>query len=1048
MSDGARETGNGEKPGTQSRPGLPVYPPPAAMPPPDPLEPQPEVLDFRALALRRADERGGRPWRSLEELANTPEFSAMLHRDENAVALDPSGVDRRDLFKYLGASFALAGLTACTRQPTEKIVPYVRQPEEIIPGGHPLTYATAMTLGGTATGLLIESHQGRPTKAEGNPLHPASLGASDVFSQASLYGLYDPDRSQTLLYLEEIRPWPAFLGAIHAAIEAERAGRGAGLRLLTETVCSPTLARQIQELLKALPEAKWVQWEPAGRHNAREGARLAFGEYVEAIPHFDRADVIVSLDADFLSSGPAFLRATRDFSSRRRVGADGAGLNRLYAVESTPANTGAKADHRLPLRAGEVEGFARQLAAAVGLGEAGAAGVGPSAPERVKFVAALAEDLAKHRGRSLIVAGDGQPPAVHALAHAMNAALGNVGATVEFAAPPEAQPSDQLADLSALASDMDAGRVRTLLILGGNPVFTAPADFRFGERLQKVGLRIHLSPHVDETSVACHWHIPEAHFLESWSDARAFDGTASIVQPLIAPLYGGRSAHEVLAATSTEPERSGYDVVRDTWRPFLGGADFEAAWRRALHDGVIPGTASVSKNVTARAVPAPAPAAPPASGGLEVIFRPDPMIHDGRFANNGWLQELPKPLTKLTWDNAAIVSPATAGRHSLAKEDVVRLTVGGRSVDAAVWIEPGHADDSVTVHFGYGRTRAGKFGTGAGFNAYAIRASGALWIAAGGQIVKTGATHPLACTQMHQNMEGRDIVRAANVADFVRDPQFAHRLTKSPEDGETMYPTYPSDTHAWAMAIDLNQCVGCNACVVACQAENNIPVVGKDQVRRGREMHWLRIDHYYGGEPANPQHYLQPVPCMHCEKAPCELVCPVEATVHSAEGLNDMVYNRCVGTRYCSNNCPYKVRRFNFYHYSTQFRAPSLQMLTNPDVTVRWRGVMEKCTYCVQRINRVKIDSEIGNRTIRDGEITTACAQACPANAIVFGDLSDPASRVAQMRKDPRTYALLEELGTRPRTTYLAQVRNPNPALPEPVRRDWPTSFREETGQL
>ncbi|MFN2633413.1 MAG: TAT-variant-translocated molybdopterin oxidoreductase [Thermoanaerobaculia bacterium] len=1030
---------------SSDRPLLPAYAPaaapsPAASAPVPAPAAEPDPLDFLALARRRTAERGGEPWRSLEELAEAPEFESMIHREfpENTV----EGIDRRELFKYMSASFALAGLTACTRQPTEKIVPYVRQPEEIVPG-KPLFYATAATLGGYATGLLVESQQGRPTKAEGNPLHPASLGASDAFCQAALYDLYDPDRSKTLLYLEEIRPWAAFLGAIRVAIEAERIGRGAGLRILTETVTSPTLAAQIQGILRAFPAAKWIQWEPAGRDNARAGAMLAFGEPVETIPRLDRADVVLSLDADFLSCGPGQLRWARDFASRRRFRPGGAGMNRLYAVESTPGNTGAKADHRLPLRAGDVEGFGRLLAGELGAG-AKTAPI-PSVPPA--FLSALVSDLQGSRGRSLVLAGDGQPPAVHAIAHALNAALGNAGNTVAYVSPADAQPSDQLALLRELVNDMDAGRVRTLIILGGNPAFTAPADLRFAEKLGKVDLRAHLSPHQDETSRLCQWHIPQAHFLEAWSDARAYDGTASIVQPLIAPLYAGRSAHEVLGALSDQPERSAYEIVRDTWRGPLG-AHFEAAWRRALHDGILPDTASPVRAVTSRGMPPEIPrAGASAAPGLEVIFRPDPMIWDGRFANNGWLQELPKPLTKLTWDNAAIVSVGTAARLKLAKEDVVRLSVGGRSVQAPVWIEPGHPDDSVTVHFGYGRTRSGRFGNGAGFNAYAIRSSDALWIGRGATIEKTGATHPLACTQLHQNMEGRDLARAGNVSDFQADPNFAHRRTKAPEPEESMYPEYPSDTYAWGMAIDLNQCVGCNACVIACQSENNIPVVGKDQVRRGREMHWLRIDHYYGGEPANPQHYFQPVPCMHCEKAPCELVCPVAATVHSAEGLNDMIYNRCVGTRYCSNNCPYKVRRFNFYHYSTQFRAPSLKMLTNPDVTVRWRGVMEKCTYCVQRINGSKIASEIEGRRVRDGEITTACAQACPADAIVFGDLADPKSRVSQLRRDPRTYGLLEELGTRPRTTYLAGVRNPHPSLSSPMRTDWPQSYANETEQ-
>jgi molybdopterin-containing oxidoreductase family iron-sulfur binding subunit len=1007
-------------------------------------------VDFVALARRR------QPWRSLEELAETPEFQRAL-RGESSEKLveEAAGFDRRELFQYLGVSMALAGLTGCTRQPEEKIVPYVRQPEDVIPG-RPQFYATAMTVGGFATGLLVESHQGRPTKVEGNALHPASLGATDAFAQAATWGLYDPDRSQTVLYLEEIRPWSAFLGAVRVALDAERSAGGEGIAILTETVGSPTLAAQIRSVLKDFPKARWVQWEPVNRDNARAGSKLAFGEALEPLYRFEKADVVLSLDADFLSCGPGSLRWARDFASRRRVtdAASTASLNRLWSVESTPGNTGAKADHRLPLKAGDVEAFARQLAHALGAGSPPLS-VPPPAAVPQAFLATLVKDLQAHRGRSLVVAGEQQPPAVHAIAHAINGALGNAGATVEYAVPAEAVVTDQLAELSRLSNDMDNGRMRLLVIVGGNPAYSAPADLKFAERLGKVPFRAHLSPHFDETSVLCQWHIPEAHFLESWGDARAIDGTASIVQPLIAPLYGGRSAHEVLAAMSSQPERSTYEIVRESWRSKLTG-DFETAWRRALHDGVIPNTASPAKSPPPAAGPIP-PEAPPSTpaaaaavaspSGLEVVFRPDPTIFDGRFANNGWLQELPKTLTKLTWDNAAVVSPATARRLDLHKEDVVRITLDGRHVDAPIWIEPGHPDDSVTVFLGYGRRRAGKFGTGAGYDAYAIRSSKAPWIARGAEIAKTGTKHPLACTQMHQNMEGRDIVRAATAADFRKDPEFAHRETQAPKPEDSMYSHYPSDTYAWGMSIDLNQCVGCNACVVACQSENNIPVVGKDQVRRGREMHWLRVDHYYGGEPANPQHYFQPVPCMHCENAPCELVCPVAATVHSAEGLNDMVYNRCVGTRYCSNNCPYKVRRFNFYHYSTMFRAPSLKMLANPDVTVRWRGVMEKCTYCVQRINGAKIASELEGRRVRDGDVTTACQQACPANAIVFGDLADGESRLSKLRASPRTYGLLEELGTRPRTTYLAQVRNPHPDLAEPVRRDFPRAWGEESDQ-
>src|SRR6266508_2416263 len=951
----------------------------------------------------------------------------------------PEGLDRRDLLKFMGASLALAGVTACTRQPNEKIVPYVRQPEEIVPG-KPLFYATAMSLGGFATGLLVESHMGRPTKVEGNPLHPASLGGSSAFAQASVLSLYDPDRSQTLLSLGEIRPWSAFLGERRTVLQEERPHRGAGLRILTETVSSPTLARQIQELLAALPEARWHQWEPAGPDNARAGARAAFGVAANAIPRIADADVVLSLDSDFLACGPAHLVHARDFAARRRP-RDDAGLQillsrptnrlRLYVVESTMTATGARADHRRPLKASDVEWFARAVAAAIGLGGpfGSAEAAGPFAADRL--ARAVAADLGRHRGRGLVLAGDHQAPAVHALAHSLNGVLGNAGRTVIYTEPVEARPENQLESLQALVTDMREGKVRTLLILGGNPVFNSPADLGFKPALGKVARRVHLSLENDETSEECQWHVAEAHFLEAWSDARAFDGTATVVQPLIAPLYGGKSAHEVLAALSDQPEQSGYDLVRATWRARMPG-DFERAWRRALHDGVIPDTAFPPKSMTTLPATGGEATATATSGqSLEITFRPDPTIHDGRFANNGWLQELPKPITKVTWDNVAAVSPATAQRLGLRNEEVVELSFSGRRVRAPVWVVPGHPDDSLGVTLGYGRAKAGRLGSGAGFDAYAIRSAAALWEGTGVEVRKTGEKYEIAVTQPHHSMEGRNFARTVPVEEIEHDPEAIRRMGEKPPPELSLYPPHPSHGHAWGMAIDLGSCVGCNACVVACTAENNVPIVGKDQVVRGREMQWLRIDHYADGDAANPRHVFQPVACVHCETAPCELVCPTAATVHSAEGLNDMVYNRCVGTRYCANNCPYKVRRFNFYHYSTQFRAPSMRMLANPDVTVRWRGVMEKCTYCVQRINEGKIRAELENRSVRDGDIVTACQQACPAGAIVFGDLADPDSRVAKMRRSNLSYGLLAELGTRPRTEYLAALTNPNPELQE-----------------
>jgi molybdopterin-containing oxidoreductase family iron-sulfur binding subunit len=982
-------------------------------------------------------------WRTLEERAEDPAFVERLYNEfpsEVEAITDP--VARRTFLKLMGASIALAGVTACTRQPPEKIVPYVRQPEELIPG-KPLFFATAMSLGGVATGLLVESHEGRPTKIEGNPLHPGSLGASDVFAQAAILNLYDPDRSQTLTNLGEIRPWSAFLGAIRNALNAQGPLKGAGLRILTESINSPTLAAQIREMIARYPSAKWHQWDPASRENARAGAKLAFGEYVDAQYRFDRADVVVALDADFLGCGAGSLRYAKDFSARRRP-EQADRMNRLYSVETMPSLTGSRADHRLPAKPSEILEVARAIARSVGAGGAGGSG-GAGGADVQKWIDAVAKDLQAHRGSSLVIAGDGQPADVHALAHAMNQSLGNAGQTVVYTQSVEAEPVDQLASLRDLVADMNGGKVDVLLIVGGNPVYTAPADLNFADAMNKVPLRAHLGLHDDETSALCHWHIPEAHFLEAWSDARAYDGTVSIVQPLIAPLYGGRSAHELIAALSERPERSPYDLVREFWKVDPKNSQ----WRRWLHDGVVPNTAFAPKTASVRAnlqsaitdqsaIRNPQSAM---SSGFELAFQNDPCVLDGRFANNGWLQELPKPITKITWDNAVFVSPATAekikaankpawtgGEHGQIVSDVVELRSQGRTVRGAIFAVVGHPDDCVTVHLGYGRRRAGRVGTGPGFNANAIRTADALWHARGVEVVNTGDRYSLACTQYHHLMEGRGMVRAVTRDEYVRNPESLKEHDETPPTTITLYPDYKYEGYKWGMAIDVNACIGCNACVVGCQAENNIAVIGKDEVLRGREMHWIRIDTYYRGEPEHPETFFQPVPCMHCENAPCEPVCPVGATVHSHEGLNDMVYNRCVGTRYCSNNCPYKVRRFNYFLYQ-DWNTPSLKLGRNPDVTVRSRGVMEKCTYCVQRINAVKIDTEKQNRRIRDGEIQTACQQACPADAIVFGDLNDPASRVARLQAEERNYSLLGELNTRPRTTYLAAVRNVNPEL-------------------
>ena len=818
-------------------------------------------------------------------------------------------------------------------------------------------------------------------------------------------------------------------------------------------------------MLARFPGAKWHSYEPVNRDNAHAGDRLAFGTDVNTIYRFENAEVILSLDSDFLFSGPANVRYARDFAGKRRVAQGKVAMNRLYAIEATPSVTGAMADHRMALRPSEIPNFAAAVAAKIGLAVQSTAD-----PERFQWIDALVRDLQKHREASVVVAGDRQPPGVHALAHAMNQALDNVGKTVVYTDPIEANPVDQMASLRELVKDMESGAVRILLMLGGNPVYTAPVDLGFAEQLAKVPLRVHSGLYEDETSAYCHWHIPETHYLESWSDIRAYDGTATILQPLIAPLYSGKSFHEILAALLGRPGETAYDIVRNYWRGQKLAGDFEIGWRRAVHDGVVAGTTFPPKAVKLKAPtnewlarsPSPSETRHPTPGilkpkletrnpkpetprrslgaSLEISFQPDPTVFDGRFANNGWLQELPKPLTKLTWDNAALVSPKTAqrlglsyrigargGEHGRVFTDLVELRYEGRSLRAPAWIVPGHADDCVTVHLGYGRTRAGKVGNGTGFNAYGIRTANAPSYGTGAEIRKLGTQYTLACTQFHHSMEGRDLVRAATLEEYRKKPDFAQGEHHHEPEG-SLYPGFKYEGYAWGMAIDVNACIGCNACVVACQAENNIAVVGKTEVTRGREMHWLRIDRYYKGSPENPETYHQPVPCMHCENAPCELVCPVGATSHSHEGLNDMVYNRCVGTRYCSNNCPYKVRRFNFFQYA-DFETPSLKPLRNPDVTVRSRGVMEKCTYCVQRINVAKIEAEKENRAVRDGEIVTACQAACPTEAIFFGDINNRDSVVAKAKADSLNYGLLTELNTKPRTTYLAKLKNPNPEI-------------------
>ena len=1088
-------------------------------------------------------------WRAPEEWAGSAEFRDMMTRefpDDADTWTNP--VTRRQFIALMGASVALAGANGCSPRPApqRKIFPYTKIPDGMTPG-IPLFFSTATLLGGVATGVLVKSHEGRPVKIEGNPSHPGSLGGTDVFSQAAILNLYDPDRSKSLTNRGASRTWDETISTLRMILDKHQDKKeSGGIRILTETITSPTFAYQIGKLLARYKKAKWVQYEPASRDAVREGAKRAFGSYVSTVYDFTKANVVLSLDADFLTSGPGAVRYARDFISRRKVrqdrtdGGKPEAMNRLYAVEPMLTSTGAVADHRFPLKGAEVEAFAQALAAELKVPGTPTAGAIPDSAKA--WIKPLAADLLKNRGASVVVAGDHQPAAVHALAHAINAHLDNAGKTVQYIKSIEARPENQAAGFVELVKEMNDKQVDILFILGGNPVFNAPADVDFTTALNKVGLLIHLGEYQDETAAHCHWHLPAANPLETWGDARGYDGTATVMQLLIAPLYSGHSALELIAAlafqlkaddkkdgdkTEDALDYSGLSVVRAYWKNWFGTnrkakdeTDFDTFWEDSLREGVVAGTGrEAADKLTLSASWAVKDTAVKGTGAdeYEVNFRIDPTIYDGRFANNGWLQELPKPVSKLCWDNAAIMSPNTAnklklsayprwtaGEHGRMEVEFVDLVLDGRTVRAAAWPQPGHADGSVTIYLGHGRERAGQVGDKTGFNAYQIRTNATPWIGSGLKIKKAEEQTFLACTQGHHAMEGRKPICYMNTAQYNDERAFDnamappvaaaekdlvnenvpgpkervekarhandhdheehdhdheghdhdhdHSHEKEHDHGHahdkrltplTMYPDTNKVGRRWAMAIDLTSCIGCNVCMIACMAENNIPVVGKKEVTRGREMYWIRVDRYHEGLPEDSVHlktYFQPVPCQQCEKAPCEVVCPVGATVHSTDGLNDMVYNRCVGTRYCSNNCPYKVRRFNFFTYA-DWISESLKLGRNPEVTIRSRGVMEKCTYCVQRIRLGEIEAEreyatrpkddFGRPRIVDGEIVTACQAACPAGAIVFGDLSDTKSKVRRWKAESTNYGLLAELNTMPRTSYLAAIRNPNPEMPK-----------------
>jgi molybdopterin-containing oxidoreductase family iron-sulfur binding subunit len=1055
-----------------------------------------EALTFRSAPA------GAQPvWRSLEEKSASPEERAKQIAVESGVQVDGlvtlgTGLGKKALGKksskdgvgrrtFLAASTATAaiGLSGCIRRPAEEILPYTVTPEYALPG-IALHYASALSHNGESVGVVVEQHEGRPTKIEGNALHSASnpggtgaWGGTGVHAQASILDLYDQDRGAVVRHGEETPTWGDFDEMLGERMTAAT-GSGASVRILSEPLTSPTQLRLKAAILSRYPGIRFHTWTAVSDDNAREGARIAFGRRARAVVDYARPRVIVSIDCDFLGTEPGSTRSARLFGAGRRMTSSTDSMSRLYAVESTLSLTGSNADHRLRLRSTDIEGYLRALGRTLvsqgaALGGIGGALTGEGPAVSAQWLEAVARDLLSNRGRAVIVVGSRQPARVHALAHAINESLGAHDAIVQFHEAPDASETEMLGELRALVTDMQGGDVSTLLMLGGNPVLDAPVDLDFAGALAGVETSIHLASHEDETSAASSWHLPMAHELESWGDHRSMDGTLALQQPLIAPLRSGRSATDLLGllAIGTSGNWRSYHQVRQTFVDLVGDLNFERAWRQALHRGVIGVTTpsrielafGVQSAEVARAISS---AEPMASEGWEVIFVPDLKIWDGRHLNNPWLLELPDPLTKLVWDNAALLSPNDARELGVRNGDHLRISKGDRSIEIPAFILPGHGEHAITLPLGWGRELGGSVGAGNGTNVYPLRSSEGLGFESGFEVAASGGHTNLVVTQEHHTMDTdnwtpfgdfdqpeRPAAIVATLEEYQATPDFTqarepdlsvgplweqvdYATPHPPAIGGESYslvregrvaPEGAPLRHAWGMVIDLTTCFGCNACVVACNAENNVPTVGRDQVQRGREMHWLRIDRYYIGEDTgNPIVAFQPVGCQHCEEAPCENVCPVNATEHSPEGLNEMAYNRCIGTRYCMNNCPYKVRRFNFLAY--QADPTELQrMQFNPNVSVRMRGVMEKCSYCIQRVQAAKIAARNdGNRALRDGDVVPACAQACPSEAIVFGDYNDETSRVSRAAAVDRHYSLLGNVGTQPRTRYLGRVRNTN----------------------
>ncbi len=959
-------------------------------------------------------------WRSLDQLADSPEFHNFLKGEfpHNAPEInDP--MSRRSFISIMGASLALMGLAGC-RKPLEKIVPYVDAPETALLG-KPELYATTMPMGTSAYGLVVTSNDGRPTKIDGNKLHPSSLGKANSLIQASILNLYDPDRSKEVLHNGSVSSWDDFVNSWTELKSGFDENGGAGLAVLSEQFSSLTLSRLKKAFLTQFPNATWTTHESVSDENIFAGVRLATGSDLRPVYHVDKAKVIVSLDSDLLMMDSENVTSALGFAEGRRMETVNDEMNRLYVVESGYSITGAMADHRLKLKSSLIGAFTAALAlelVARGMEVKGSHSLSRYSNHSFdkKWLTALADDLIKHHGKSLLIAGRRQGKDVHALILAINEALGNIGETVSLHPLTDVEVSDRSA-LAELIGRMNNGSVNNLYMFGGNPANTTPADLNFADALKKVNNSIHLGHYLDSTAKQCNWHINRTHFLESWGDARSADGTKSVIQPLIEPLFFGKSDVEFLNLLITGEFRSGHNIVRESWE----GLD----WRFVLHDGLLKD--SVLPEVAVELSDSLKYKFQTSIRGFEVVFAADHSVYDGRFANNGWMQELPDPITKLVWDNVAMMSPTSAEKIGIKNGDVVKINLYGRTIEIPTWIQPGHADDSVTLPLGYGENY-GRVMKDVGVNVQAIRASNAMNFADGATIEPTGRKVTLASTQNHGSMEGRPLIREATHEEYQHDPKFVQHDVHVP-DLKSLWDEHKyEEGYQWGMTIDLNSCIGCGTCTVACQSENNIPIVGKKNADYGREMHWIRVDRYFNGDQNDPEIVFQPMACGHCEMAPCEQVCPVAATTHNKEGLNVMTYNRCIGTRYCSNNCPYKVRRFNFFNYTNQL-PEIVQLAMNPDVTVRARGVMEKCNYCMHRINRVKRDVKLEDREMRDGEMTTACQQACPTNAIQFGNLLDKSSEVVKAKQSDRNYEVLAEINLRPRTSYHAKLRNPNPDL-------------------